>query len=106
VLHGFLRTRTGTFTTFDVPGALTISPVSINPEGAITGSYSEANRVPHSFFVRSRDGTLTTFDPPGSIFSGSVSINSEGAITGSYYDASGVSHGSLRRADDNEKESQ
>src|SRR5260370_36173996 len=55
-----------TFITFDVPGALE-AVNGINPAGAITGWYFEANFVGHGF-LRAPDGTITTFDPPGSTF--------------------------------------
>jgi len=102
-----------TFTTFDAPGAGTGSgqgtfPTAINTEGAITGYYTDASNVEHSFLrdcdwdrhekdCERGDRTITTFDIPGDvngIFP--VSINPKGAIAGYYYDASFVSHGFLR----------
>jgi hypothetical protein len=58
VYHGFLRTRAGKITTFDAPGAGTVGspgggqgtqPMTINPEGAITGHYTDANNAVHGF---------------------------------------------------------
>jgi len=61
VMHGFLRTREGKIVTFDAPGAGTTpgsssstwyqgtQPASINPEGAISGFYTDANNVVHGF---------------------------------------------------------
>jgi hypothetical protein len=80
--HGFLRSREGTFTTFDGAGAAFTLATSINPTGAITGSYFDASTVQHGF-LRSDDGTFTTFNGPGSIFTFPASINPAGAITGS-----------------------
>src|SRR6266496_4260626 len=85
------------FTTFDPPGSTGTFPQSINPAGAITGFYADANRVAHGF-LRARDGTFTTFDPPGSTTTVPVGINPEGAITG-IADASGVQHGFLSARD-------
>jgi hypothetical protein len=87
----------GTFTTFDVPGAVNgTSPASINPAGAITGTYNDVNFVGHGF-LRASDGTFTTFDVPGAVNGTSpASINPAGAITGSYADANFVGHGFLR----------
>jgi hypothetical protein len=68
--HGFLPAHDGTFTEFDAPGAgagppspLTgqpqgTTPISINPEGAITGHYNDANNVSHGF-ISASDGTTT-----------------------------------------------
>jgi hypothetical protein len=105
VLLGFLRARDGTFTTFEAPGAGTVfpwgtSPYSINPAGAITGTYQDASNVYHGF-LRTRDGTFATFDAPAAgtgYFQGTTpfSINPEGAITGYYTDSSNVFHGFLR----------
>src|SRR3981081_1547817 len=87
----------GSFTTFDVPGAVNGTfPSSINPAGAITGSYNDVNFVGHGF-LRDKDGTFITFDVPGAV-NGTFpsSINPAGAITGSYGDANFVGHGFLR----------
>jgi hypothetical protein len=56
VFHGFLRTRTGTFITFDVLGAGTgpgqgTIPFSNNPANLITGSFIDANGVSHGFLA-------------------------------------------------------
>jgi hypothetical protein len=57
VIHGFLRARDDTFTKFDPPGSINlIQPTGINPEGAITGSYTDASGALHGF-LRARDGT-------------------------------------------------
>src|SRR5437667_4125342 len=61
--------RAATFTTFDAPGAGTGNAqgtfaVSINPAGAITGYYADANSVFHGF-LRASDSNMTTFDAPG-----------------------------------------
>lgn len=85
----------------------------INPAGAITGFYSDANNVMHGF-VRTPDGRITTFEAPGAgsesvtgftptpggVLGGQGtypwSINPGGAITGWYIDGSNVAHGFLR----------
>ena len=54
-MHGFLRSRDGTLTTFDPPGSAYTVPTSINSEGAITGNYANSpvgRRVTHAFFGR------------------------------------------------------
>ena len=55
--------RHPTFITFDVPGSTSTFPAAINPEGTITGRYSDASNVAHGF-ERAPKGAITTFDPP------------------------------------------
>jgi predicted membrane protein len=87
----------GTFTTFDVPGAvngLVLSAPSM--AGAITGSYFDANFVLHGF-LRASNGIIATFDVPGAVNGTFASgINPKGAITGLYFDVNSVAHGFLR----------
>jgi len=59
---GTFITKAGTFTTFDPPGSASTFPRAINPAGAITGHYIDANYVFHSF-LRAPNGTFTPFDP-------------------------------------------
>jgi hypothetical protein len=96
-----------TIITFDAPGACSSGPTcgmlgtyvyDINPAGAITGTYFDANFVQHGF-LRAPDGTFTTFDSPGFISFSPIVINPAGAITGSYTDVNGVPHGYLRAPD-------
>jgi hypothetical protein len=114
--QAFLRAPNGKFTTFDPPGypnnTLFINTVgntlAINPAGAITGSYVDANGFVHGFLRVTTGGderapkvTFTTFDvpgPPGSPSTGTFAsaINPAGAITGYYSDAGGTPHGFLR----------
>src|SRR5215472_1155574 len=61
---GTNTTSAGTFVTFDVPGAISTDPNSINNSGAITGGYFDAGGLIHSF-LRTSDGTITPFDAPG-----------------------------------------
>lgn len=109
--HGFLRTPNGTITTFDAPGAGTgsgqgtfVSTIEgINPAGAISGIYTDANGVFHGF-VRDPDGTIATFDAPGAgagVGQGTEcgGINSAGMSPGNYIDSSGVNHGYVRAGD-------
>jgi hypothetical protein len=54
IFRGFLRTQTGTFITFDAPGAGTgpgqgTIPFSNNPANLITGYYIDADGVNHGF---------------------------------------------------------
>ena len=93
----------GTFITFDVPGAVNgTSPSGMNQEGAITGSYYDANFLGHGF-LRDSNGGFTTFDAPGAVAAmiGTfpLDINPEAAITGDFFDANFVPHGFLRASD-------
>jgi hypothetical protein len=82
--HGFLRARDGSFTTFDIPGAVNGTfPVGINDGGEVTGIYVDATLAAHSF-VRAPDGTFATFDP-GMVPNLSGIINPAGAITGYFF---------------------
>lgn len=93
--------------TWDAPGAGTTSnfgtfPRSINDTGAITGHYTDANRVSHGL-LRTPQGDFIAFDVPGAGTAGGSgfgtfpeSINDAGSVTGRYIDANGVNHGFLR----------
>ncbi len=48
-IHGFLRAKNGTFTTFDVPESIRTSVISISQGKVLTGSYEDANNVQHGF---------------------------------------------------------
>lgn len=102
--HGFLRTTDGTVTAFDIADAvLGIYPFSINPEGAITGLYFDANFVSHGF-VRASDGSIKTFDAPDagtgySLGTFAYGINPRGTVAGCYVDANVVGHGLVRASD-------
>lgn len=102
VLHGFVRSPAGKFTTFEVPGADTgsnngTSPSAINDSGAITGNYYDVNGFSHGF-VRSPDGKFKTFDVPsaGGYGSTPLAINLEGAVVGYYTDSNYSFHAFLR----------
>lgn len=111
VVHGFIRSPEGKFTTFDAPGADTSPqpspfslvgtiPTGINDAGAITGYYVDASGNDHGF-LRSPEGVFTTFDVTGGIVGTTVPIalNLEGAIVGYDLDQNGVFNGWLRRPD-------
>jgi hypothetical protein len=118
VMHGFLRTREGRLITFDAPDAGSVPglsfkatpagtyggqgtyAMSINLEGAITGSYFDENNVGHSF-VRTPYGTFTSFDDPAagtSAYLGTFAwnINPAWVIAGNYWDSNSVRHGFVR----------
>jgi hypothetical protein len=104
VRHGFVRTKTGTITTFDVPGAGTGAgqgtfSYAISQTGAITGYYYDSAGVSHGF-LRDTNGVITTFDVPGSgtaplqgTYGGGFTPS--GTIMGNYVDTDNLSHGFL-----------
>jgi hypothetical protein len=109
VVHVYLRSPTGGFTTFLPLGAgpqgvncYADCPIGLNDWGGITGIYLDANNVYHGF-LRTPAATLTTFDAPGADkTAGSLhgtfpySVNNAGIISGYYLDANNVSHGFVR----------
>src|SRR6266481_3403427 len=104
VLHGFVRSTDGTFTTYNAPGAGTGAgqgtlPESNNTPGAITGQFIDGNFVNHAF-VRSNQGIFSTFDVPGmgtGAGQGTIPVdnNDPGAIVGEAIDGGTVIHGFL-----------
>jgi hypothetical protein len=105
VLHGFLRSPEGKFTTFEAPGTNTVagsgtSAVSINDRGEIIGYYSDVNSFTRGF-LRSPDGQIKTLDVPGVAGYGTfpIGINNEGAIVGFYTDANYLFHSFVRYPD-------
>jgi hypothetical protein len=111
VIHGFLRSPDGKFTTFDVPGAGGNGsfPIALNLEGAIIGYYTDSNYLFHSF-VRYPDGKFSAFLAPGQCetngsqgcYGSELSnINLLGVSVGNYMDntANLVQHGLIRHAD-------
>jgi hypothetical protein len=90
---GFLRTASGTFTTFSPPTGSAIeapifnpggSPPGINPAGVIAGTYVLSDGLTEHGFLVTPGGTFTTFDPPGSISTEVLAINDAGVIIGDY----------------------
>lgn len=109
--HGFLRSSTGKFTSFDVPGVggFGTFAIAINVEGSVVGYYTDANYSFHAF-QRRADGTFTTWIGPGAceengsqgcFGSGASNINAVGIIAGGYEDNGGnfVHHSFVRRRD-------
>jgi hypothetical protein len=104
VLHGFLRAKHGTITTFDAPGADTnpancgingTQALATNSEGIILGTYTDTNSNSHGY-LRATGGTFTILDLPGpialfnSLLSGPTPLymNPQGVITGAYFQTS------------------
>lgn len=79
--HGFVRSPDGTFTSFDVPGAVFVVPASINSVGEIVGTTSYTG----GGFLREPDGIITMLYGPGSIDLSPAAINDEGTIAGFFW---------------------
>ena len=110
VSHGFLRSPSGSFTTFDPPGSGTAPGQGtivhgLNLEGSIVGAFLNANTF--YGFVRTPDGKYKTFAAPGACNmsiddgchgTGAWNINFFGTIVGPYEDTSGnfVAHTFVR----------
>jgi hypothetical protein len=120
--HGFVRTKSGTLTTFDLPNSATlgcsfsehfwgtIPPVGINPAGAIRGAFFQpisGNVFGGNYrgFLRSKHGRFTTFDAvpspssPCCTWTFGVAINPAGVIAGYDNDYHSVDHGFVRTRD-------
>ena len=93
-----LRYHDGTFAEFGVLGGAAGSLAGINPAGAITEWYCDANGC--AGFLRAPDGTITTFDRPGSISTGPTGMHPTGTDPERYEQAnSSVEHGFVRAPD-------
>ena len=107
--HGFIRSASGTITTFDAPGANTTSqsgliggtfPTRIDPTGShIVGGYTDSSGLGHGFVYYPASGSFTTFTPPNMTTStilpqgGVFGVNAAGTVVGFYLDSHEVSHG-------------
>jgi uncharacterized membrane protein len=49
VSHGYLRSATGTFTTFDPERSTNTQPLAINPKGQIIGLYVDKKDLGYAF---------------------------------------------------------
>ena len=99
--HGFLRARSGAFTTFDPAFIQNLSGI-INPAGAVTGYFFESPPPPVRSFVRESNGAVTQFEAPDVCQTGNgafaAGINPAGVIVGAYVDGACVHfHGFLRQ---------
>jgi hypothetical protein len=105
IYHGFVRTASGSITTFDVPTTCTTAappadcafegtfPGGVNLVGMIAGTYTGEDGVLHGFW-RAANGCITKFDVPRAGYQTyPVSLNDFGQITGIAYDANFVNHG-------------
>jgi hypothetical protein len=93
--HGFFLSG-GTFTEYDVPGAVSTSVLGINDVADFTGSFSYGSGIFQGFV--SVGGTITSFSVPGAVLTLAYEINnSNQLVVGYYVDSSGI-HGYYRDA--------
>ena len=85
-VHGFFRSRDGSFLTIDAPGATATEASGITPQGVITGVYRTADGRFHGFIL-SADG-FETIDASGALHTGSaaggMSMTASGELAGYY----------------------
>jgi hypothetical protein len=95
--YDFLYESDGTITTLAVPGTVpycgyagneltgvyNVVPrtITLNGEGTIIGTYTDAAKVPAGF-IRKKDGKLTTFTHPNATMTMPTAINNEDVIIG------------------------
>jgi hypothetical protein len=95
--HGFFLSG-GTFTEYDVPGAVSTAVLGINDVADFAGAFDPDGSGILQGFV-SLGGTITSFSVPGAISTLAYEINNSKQLTVGYYiDASGVLHGYFRDA--------
>ncbi len=94
--HGFFLSG-GTFTEYDIPGALSTDVFGINDAGDFTGTFSNDDVIGQAFV--SVGGTVTSFSVPAAAATLAYDINnSKRLVVGYYIDGSGILHGYYRDA--------
>jgi hypothetical protein len=95
--HGFFLSG-GTFTDYDVPGAVSTAVLGISDPGDFAGTFDPDGSGILQAFV-SVGGTLTSFSVPAAISTLAYEINnSKRLVVGYYIDGSGILHGYYRDA--------
>ncbi len=96
-IHSFFLSG-GTFTEYDVPGAVQTNLLSINDAGDFTGGFDPDGSGVFQAFV-SVAGTLTPFSVPDAASTFAYEINnSKHLVVGYFIDGSGILHGYYRDA--------
>ena len=94
--HGFFLSG-GTFTEYDVPGAVSTTVLGINDVANFTGSFSYGNGIFQGYV--SVGGTITSFSVPGAPLTLAYEINnSNQLVVGYFIDSAGILHGYYRDA--------
>src|SRR5436189_1690018 len=85
----------GTFTEYDVPGALSTAVLGINDPADFAGTFDPGTGILQAFI--SVSGTITSFSVPAAISTLAYEItNSKQLTVGYYIDSSGILHGYYR----------
>src|SRR5438094_1419279 len=93
-LHGFFLSG-GTFTEYDVPGAVFTAVLAINNPADFAGTFIDGSGIQQAFV--SVGGTLTLFSVPAAVATLAYDINdSKRLVVGYYIDSSGILHGYYR----------
>lgn len=96
-LHSFFLSG-GTFTEYDVPGAVQTNLLSINDAANFTGTFDPDGSGIFQAFINVA-GTSTSFSVPAAISTLAYEINnSNQLVVGYYVDSSGILHGYFRDA--------
>jgi hypothetical protein len=96
-LHSFFLSN-GTFTEYDVPGAVQTNLLSINDAASFTGTFDPDGSGIFQAFINV-GGALTSFSVPAAISTLAYEINNSNHLTVGYFiDASGILHGYFRDA--------
>jgi hypothetical protein len=94
-IHSFFLSG-GTFTEYDVPGAIQTNLLSINEPGDFTGGFDPDGSGIFQAFV-GHGGTITSWSVPGALSTFAFEINnSKQLVVGYYIDGSGILHGYFR----------
>src|SRR5438477_1590518 len=94
--HGFFLSG-GTFTEYDVPGAVFTAVLGINNPANFAGTFIDGSGIQQAFV--SVGGTLTLFSVPAAVATLAYDINdSTQLVVGYYIDSSGILHGYYRDA--------
>src|SRR5439155_1199387 len=95
-LHGFFLSG-GTFTEYDVPGAVFTAVLGINNPADFAGTFIDGSGIQQAFV--SVGGTLTLFSVPAAVATLAYDINdSKRLVVGYYIDSAGILHGYFRDA--------
>jgi hypothetical protein len=97
-IHSFLLSG-GTFTEYDVPGAVQTNLLGINEPGDLTGAFDPDGSGVFQAFI-DRHGTITSFAVPGAAggtFAYEINNNKK-LVVGYYIDSAGILHGYYRDA--------
>ena len=80
VIHGFVLTKKGVFTSLDPPGSTLTIPGSISPQGDIVGLYVDSSGISHGFLLSA--GKYAVVDFPGATGTALTGLNPSGEIAG------------------------